>query len=64
MPRQPNWTNETTRHVAQLILKLCQPSESSESAEPIDWQQVAAWIEAHRDAAIRKRDGVRKRPKA
>jgi hypothetical protein len=56
MPREPKWTNETTRRVAQVLLELCQPS-SQPADEPIDWPQVIKWLEAQRDAAVRKRDG-------
>jgi hypothetical protein len=52
---QPKWTTETTRQVAHAILKLCQPSKEG-AGEPIDWQQIIAWLEGQRDAAIRERD--------
>jgi hypothetical protein len=54
--RQPKWTNETTRRVAEAIFKLCQPSKDSSDQEPIDWAQISQWLEAERDAAIRERD--------
>jgi hypothetical protein len=55
MPREPKWTNETTRRAAHALLKLCQPAEAGDG-EPIDWEQLVKWLEAQRDAAIRKRD--------
>jgi hypothetical protein len=63
MPREPKWTNETTKRVAHGLLKLCQPAAKPSDQEPIDWQQVIKWLEAQRDAAIRKRDGKRKAPR-
>jgi hypothetical protein len=64
MPREPKWTNETTRRVAQVLLKLCQPAPKAADVEPIDWPQVIKWLEAQRDAAVRKRDGARRARKA
>jgi hypothetical protein len=54
MPREPKWTNETTKRLAQGLLKLCQPAAKRGDPEPIDWPQVIKWLEAERDAAIRK----------
>ena len=56
MPREPKWTNETTRRVAHVLLKLCQPAAEPGDQEPIDWPQVIKWLEGQRDAAIRQRD--------
>jgi hypothetical protein len=64
MPREPKWTNETTRRVAQVLLKLCQPSPKPVDEEPIDWPQVIKWLEAQRDAAVRKRDRTRRARRA
>jgi hypothetical protein len=66
MPRQPKWTNEVTREVAYAILAICRPKTRARTKQqqPIDWEQVTAFLEAHRDAAISKRDKARKRPKA
>lgn len=58
MPREPRWTNETTKRVAHLILKACQPGDVP--GEPIDFEQVLAFLAAHRDAAVRKRNKQRK----
>jgi hypothetical protein len=60
MPREPNWTNDTTRRVAHAILKLCQPAASKGDAEPVDWEQVLTFLGAQRDAAIRKLEKRRK----
>jgi len=51
MPREPKWTNETTRRVAQVLLKLCQPSPKPVDEEPIatifsgspDFKRASAW---------------------
>ena len=62
MPSEPRWTNDITRRVAHAMLKACQPTGSGDS-EQVDWPQVVAWLEAHRDAAIAERDRTtKKRP--
>ncbi len=56
MPREPKWTNREAMKakLAQSLLKLCQPAAKRGDPEPIDWPQVIKWLEAERDAAIRK----------
>jgi hypothetical protein len=56
MPREPKWTNQTTKRVAHGLLKLCQPAAGPSEQEPVDWPQILKWLEEQRDAAVRKRD--------
>ncbi len=62
MPRD-QWTNETTKQAAHFLWQLCQPTgKPSDALEPIDWGQLLRWLEAQRDAAIRKQ-GAKRKPK-